>query len=349
MFKSRTMFIIGAGGSAEVGLPFGDEFKTEISRRMDFSSSDGLNIDGPGDHAILAALRNETGHDINEYLEACWKIQKGIVLANSIDNFIDSHRGDQKVQLCGKLAIVRAIVAAERKSKLFFDPNQRPQGPNINFEHIQDSYFVQLWRLLQVGIGASDLETIFDNVAFITFNYDRCIEHFLYHALQQYFSVQQDVAENIISRVPIIHIYGTVGMLPWQNTTAFVPFGGYERGSGEIDLPKASEGINTYTEQIEDSDLLQDIHAEIDQAETVVFLGFSYFPENMRLLTPPGSRKPLAKRVFGTAYGLSESAVSVVRQNISELYPSLKGESIQVSRDRICGPFLQEYERELTQ
>jgi hypothetical protein len=24
---------------------------------------------------------------------------------------------------------------------------------------------------------------IFDNVAFIVFNYDRCIEHFLFHAL----------------------------------------------------------------------------------------------------------------------------------------------------------------------
>ena len=307
-------------------------------------------MDGAGDLAIVAALKNKVGSKINEYLEACRKIRDGIVLANSIDNFMDSHRDDQRIKLCGKLAIVRSIVAAERGSKLYFDPGQHGQDINIKFGHIQASYFLQLWRLLQVGVAERDVETIFDNVAFITFNYDRCLEHFLYHALQQHYFVQKDVAANLISKTPIIHTYGKVGLLPWQNLLEGVPFGGYERGYGEIDLPKLSQEINTYTEQIEDTQLLQAIHVEVDRAETVVFLGFSYFSENMSLLMPPGTRNPHAKRLFGSAHGLSDAAVGVAQQGISHLYPSLRGtQNLQLRSNRTCGPLLQEYGRVLTQ
>ena len=114
MLESRTLFIIGAGGSAEFGLLIGDQLKSEISTRMDIRFSDGFNMDGDGDFAIYAALKDEAGSDINDYLHACWKIKGGIVLANSIDNFIDSHRGDEKSQLCGKRAIIQAIIAAEK-------------------------------------------------------------------------------------------------------------------------------------------------------------------------------------------------------------------------------------------
>lgn len=37
----------------------------------------------------------------------------------SIDNFIDSHKGDKEIELCGKLAIVRAVLEAEAKSDAF--------------------------------------------------------------------------------------------------------------------------------------------------------------------------------------------------------------------------------------
>ena len=294
------------------------------------------------------ALKDEAGSDINDYLHACWKIKGGIVLANSIDNFIDSHRGDEKIQLCGKLAIIQAIIAAEKNSSLFFDPNEGQQGDSINFDDVQASYLVQLWRLLQAGVELGDVTSIFDNVAVVTFNYDRCIEHFLYHALQQHYSVQQDVAADVISNLPIIHVYGKVGMLPWQGLPEVVPFGGYDRGSSAISIRRLSEGISTYTEQIEDTDLLNAINAEMDRAETVVFLGFSFFPENIQLLMPPVRRKRLAKRIVGTTYGLSESAVGVVGQSIPKLFPGLQHENIQVNSNLKCGNFLQEFGRELT-
>lgn len=34
MFKDGTVFIVGAGASAELDMPFGDKFKTDLSKRI---------------------------------------------------------------------------------------------------------------------------------------------------------------------------------------------------------------------------------------------------------------------------------------------------------------------------
>jgi hypothetical protein len=126
MFNKKTVVVIGAGASQEVKLPTGMDLKEQIATLLDIRFEDGL-TKVSGDHIILEALRQHLRRpdgrpgDINPYLHAGWTIRDAMSQAISIDNFIDAHNGDEKIELCGKLATVRAILRAERSSSLYVD------------------------------------------------------------------------------------------------------------------------------------------------------------------------------------------------------------------------------------
>ena len=73
MFKNNIVFVVGAGGSREVGLPMGTELKNKIAQELNFEFEDGHN-QSSGSYRIVRALeefarkRDET--DINLYLNA---------------------------------------------------------------------------------------------------------------------------------------------------------------------------------------------------------------------------------------------------------------------------------------
>src|SRR6266576_1369320 len=129
MASRKTLVIVGAGGSQEARLPTGRELKQKIASILDmrFKSGD-RQIDG--DHLVYGAIkvaienRDLKSPDINAYIEAARRIQNAMPQAISIDNFIDSHQGNEEIELCGKLAIVRSILEAEKGSRLYFDSGQ---------------------------------------------------------------------------------------------------------------------------------------------------------------------------------------------------------------------------------
>src|SRR6185312_9104579 len=53
-------------------------------------------------------------------------------------------------------------------------------------------------------------------VSFVTFNYDRVLEQFLHTALMNAWGQGSDAAAAVLSRIPIIHLHGQLGFLPWQ-------------------------------------------------------------------------------------------------------------------------------------
>ena len=70
--------------------------------------------------------------------------------APSIDTYIDNHRGNEQLALCVKLAIVRAILQAERKSKLFVD--LREHEPQLNYNVLQQTWYNKIFRVLTAGV-----------------------------------------------------------------------------------------------------------------------------------------------------------------------------------------------------
>ena len=124
----KTVFVVGAGASKEAKLPTGHELKEDISRLLDMRFD--WNDQKSGDYVIAEALRRHVKQpdgsgDINPYLHEAWHIRDALLQAISIDNFIDAHRKNEKIALCGKLAIVKSILHAESRSLLYFKKTSR--------------------------------------------------------------------------------------------------------------------------------------------------------------------------------------------------------------------------------
>ncbi len=165
-------------------------------------------------------------------------------------------------------------------------------------------------KMLVERIDLDEIESVFDNVSFITFNYDRCIQRFLYVALQKYYGIDSGRAANLISKLEIIHPYGSIGRLPFEGGSSVVPYGAR---LDEAALIEAAGRIRTFTEQIEDFEFLEAIRQSVSGAETLVFLGFGFHPQNMELLS--GGSMINTRRAYATSYLCSNGDIEVfIRQ-----------------------------------
>src|SRR5258707_10670754 len=92
MFKSKTLFIVGAGASQEADLPTGVQLRDTIAKKLDLT----FNPASPskGDPDIASELRNyaqRTNTDASTYFREAGKIRDAMPQAISIDNFLDAH------------------------------------------------------------------------------------------------------------------------------------------------------------------------------------------------------------------------------------------------------------------
>jgi hypothetical protein len=90
-------------------------------------------------------------------------------------------------------------------------------------------------------------------------------------------------------------------------------FGGYK--DRRAPLNQMALQIKTFTEQLGDNSPLPEIHDAIMEADTIVFLGFAYHPQNMTLLHPPNPSK--ATKVLGTAFAVSEPDQKTIIEDIA--------------------------------
>jgi len=223
----NTVFIIGAGTSTEVGLPTGEGLKDEIIKLLDYRTKRNRLDPNYGDPVIESAFQIATRYnneiDRNKCLYATKCIKESMPGAISIDNYIHDHRNDIHTTLCGKLAIVRSILNAERESPLFSE-NWRTDSRTF-FERLSETWFVSFFKLFTENCIRDDLDERFNSTSFVIFNYDRCVEQFLYNALRIYYRLPEADAVNLISNMKIFHPYGSVGTLPGFSGNDTIGFG----------------------------------------------------------------------------------------------------------------------------
>lgn len=158
----------------------------------------------------------------------------------------------------------------------------------------------------------------------INFNYDRCVELFLFHALQQAYALSVSESANVIKTLNISHPYGQPGLLPWQEVSGAVEFGSTLRGA---QLLAATERVKTYTEQAHDEKDKERWRKHIGEGNQIVFLGFAFHSQNVELLkiTAQGAVRP---DVLATSFGVSGSDEEVFRERIgSAFWPLGQGKS----------------------
>jgi hypothetical protein len=194
-------------------------------------------------------------------------------------------------------------------------------------------------------VEAKNLGDIFNNLTIINFNYDRCIEHFLFHAMQRLYPSKGEtyVTDLINTKLKIIHPYGVVGSLPWQSRTKAVVFGGGRFN----DLAELSEQIRTYNEEVEDTKKVDTIREELLQAKRIVFLGFHFHKQNVELLSPPPSSSPVKGTVVVYATQVDRSFADVQLIENQRIPRILHGRTILPSSsyttERGCREFFRDY------
>jgi hypothetical protein len=108
------------------------------------------------------------------------------------------------------------------------------------------------------------------------------------------------------------------------------------------DLPHLAEQIRTFTERVDDDDMMDRLHRQIAQAEVVVYLGFSYGEMNMQLMTV---KEAGIRNVFGTTLGISAPNKKIIE---TDVLTSMGGVDVAtVNRayydDLTCAEFLRSY------
>ena len=145
------------------------------------------------------------------------------------------------------------------------------------------------------SLRSKNLDEIFDNLTIINFNYDRCIEHYLFHVMHRLYPSKGEghLTGLLNQKLKILHPYGLVGNLPWQSRTNFVQFGG---GAGN-NLAALSNQIRTYNEEVDDKQKIADIRGALAEAQRIMFLGFHFHKQNVELLSPAARDPRLSGKV----------------------------------------------------
>lgn len=275
MFRQNTVVVIGAGAGVEYEMPLGSALVSSIAEdvRFRFDRARGLEpISGSVDlfHFLYHRFR-EDYDQLNRFMGAGNALASVLSSAVSIDDALYQLSETPEAVTLGKMCIVRSILKAEAQSTI--RPSVRFARPDDNAG--RDGWIEQVFSMAISGLKQSEMEFAFDKLTFVNFNYDRCLEHYLYWALQR-IGIDEPRAASIVQDLKIIRPYGGIGsILP--ASTDFVAYG------GETDLLKVIPRIRTYTESeaIHDGSALE---SAIVNARLVMFLGFGFHAQNMELL-----------------------------------------------------------------
>jgi hypothetical protein len=120
MLRVPTILVIGAGAGVDVGMPLGDRLSEIIGQKLRITFEEGGRQTG-GDSLIMEAMRKHAAankQNANLYRRAAFDVAGGIAYSRSIDSYLHAHKDNQRLQVCGKLAIAQTILEHEKGSAL---------------------------------------------------------------------------------------------------------------------------------------------------------------------------------------------------------------------------------------
>lgn len=342
MFKQKTVFVVGAGGSHEVGLPVGDGLARNIADKLKRPSSQSSAVpDERIRDAMYALAVADQDHNMIPWFTAAETIANSMPLAISIDNFLHTHSDNKFILATGKLAIARCILEAEQNSEIYAQSHGLLDFHSLHeryrFEKRLPSWHNLLFKMLTENVKRSKLGEAFENVTIITFNYDRCIEHYLTHAFAQFMGIPLQDAYDVCANLEIVHPYGKVG-------DYFLEMAGFGADVHRDRLIAVSKQIRTFTEQVTEQQTVDLMAARLNDAVNIMFLGFSFGEMNVRLMETTG--RDDQKNIVGSALGISKSNLQhierVMRKALKLDHPSNRPFNLE---DSTCHQVLADYYR----
>lgn len=276
MITHDTVLVLGAGASKPYGFPIGRELLFKIKQALMNRSPDKRHLWGK-----LRTLGMDEGV-ISEFLSA-------LIYADppSVDTLLEKRREFLTV---GKLSIALSLIPYEHENYLF----------NVGKS---DDMPASWYRYLMDKLGAENCEEFKNNkLSIITFNYDRSLEHYLYTALKNRYGINDKDCFECFSSIPIIHVHGSLGQLPWQRGNYCRP---YENDLPLQEIALASTQIIVMSEKDDNAPIFLRAYELMNKASKIFFLGFGYHDTNLRRL---GLGRLLDKtNKYGTSYGLGDA------------------------------------------
>lgn len=284
MIEKNIVFVLGAGASIPFDYPSGAALVKRICNNLS-------NVQSHEFREIHECIQD--ANPIRDFRDQLFYSAQ-----QSVDSFLE-HRPE--FMEIGKMAITQALIPFENHNRLFV-----ADGTN---------WYTYLFRKLTT-------KTSFDNfisknqIAFITFNYDRSLEHFLFTALKSTYGKNDSECSAVLNSISIIHVYGRLDYLQWQKVD------GRAYNNSEYSahiLKKSAKEIHIITETEHDLTDFKRASDLLEKAEVIYFLGFGYNPTNLDRLNILSCRKPGPKPVFGTAYDLKPAERSNVKAYFKEM------------------------------
>jgi len=185
-----------------------------------------------------------------------------------------------------------------------------------------------------------------NQVSFITFNYDRSLEIFLWKMLQHRYGQSEEAAMAMLTNFPIVHVYGSLGSID-PHAKNFVPYGGGVEPDRFLNI--AAAGLRIIAEGRDESTEFEQAKTLIGNAEAICFLGFSFDQTNVTRLGGQGisagcrvdeigNNRPVA--FAATAFGFKKaeiedaaSRISIRRGLTSTIQGMLDMRSLQLLRE----------------
>jgi hypothetical protein len=285
MIVIPTTFIVGAGASTDYGFPLGSNLAKRISSELMDATS------------LLRSWLQEAEFEA-EALENFAKRLKNSGL-KSIDAFLENNNSPEL------LAIGKSCIAA-----LILEGEEKCLKNDLLFAGAPDDHWIRhVWNCLHSG---SSKQTLHDSrLSFVTFNYDRVIEHFLQTVIENAFGMSREEAVTIREQaIPIVHLHGSLGQLPFGSTKN-LPDG----------LRTAAAGIRVVHDAVADDDPeFSKARHLLDEAMNVCLVGFGYDrtnAERLRLRKQRDQKFQMHGSAFGLHEGERQSAAELTGANIT--------------------------------
>ena len=175
------------------------------------------------------------------------------------------------------------------------------------FNQPRENVYGWLFNLLEKENG-------WGNTNFVSFNYDRLLEHFFFKALKARRGVQDQEIFKIIYQSKIIHVFGRMPLLVGEEN--FVKdLGQHKWGYGQEIRPQ-------YGEAQEESKEIKEL---ISSSELVVSLGCAYHEPNIKLLGYDFVNNPQNIELWGTSYKMDVDEM----RRMTRLLPKIKSQNVQ--------------------
>jgi len=291
MITKPTLFILGAGSSFSFGYPLGKNLVDIILKNFDTTNKEN-------------AVELFKGLGFSEEEIISFRNELRLSAAPSIDNFLEPRNNEERY--LGKLAIAYALIPFEKTDTLFYD----------------SSWYVTFINKLVPKF--EDFEK--NKVSFITFNYDRSLEHFLVTALMNRFKKAENEVAEKLKKIPIIHLYGKLGLLPWERQKNDDYTRNYNPEITPHILRKSSGSLKIIYDKVEPDDAdFKQAKQLLKNARKIYFMGFGFHKDNLdrlRFREIITNNTTLPALVESTSYKLSPDLKESIPKGYKIRFPN---------------------------